>query len=130
MNNSIEEWFDRECSQSCSALSPHKSSSENIYITSTHSLDAPSQFSSQINYYEALILYELTKHQDIGTRQIPSVDILKAIESYAEQINDDYIMEETRKYVIATFYPSENSPQLSLKIVELKNTARNYGPKS
>lgn len=39
-------------------------------------------------------------------------------------------MEETRKYVIATFYPSENSPQLSLKIVELKNTARNYGPKS
>ena len=31
---------------------------------------------------------------------------------------------------MTTFYPSEKSPLLSLKIVELKNTARNYGPKS
>ena len=31
---------------------------------------------------------------------------------------------------MAAFYPSDNSSQLALNIVELKNTARNYGPKS
>lgn len=39
-------------------------------------------------------------------------------------------MEEVRRYVLAIFYPSINSSQLTLKIIELKNIARNYGPKS
>ena len=32
--------------------------------------------------------------------------------------------------MLAIFYPSLNSSQLTLKIIELKNIARNYGPKS
>ncbi len=31
---------------------------------------------------------------------------------------------------MAIFNPSVTSSQLTLKIIELKNTARNYGPKS
>lgn len=39
-------------------------------------------------------------------------------------------MEEVKRYILAIFHPSVSSSQLTLKIIELKNIARNYGPKS